>query len=91
MANMDETKSTAPISVDNLDKTKSTEPSAKKLKLMKIHEQKPEVIIPGGFAITSFYCFKDVTDIEGKQPELLAFAKKHEVRGSILLATEGFN
>jgi UPF0176 protein len=42
-------------------------------------------------AITSFYSFIDIEDIISLQPRILLVAKKKYVKGTILLAREGFN
>jgi UPF0176 protein len=42
-------------------------------------------------AITSFYSFTNIDDISTLQPKILLVAKKKCIKGTILLAQEGFN
>lgn len=42
-------------------------------------------------AVVSFYSFTNITDIESLLPKILLLGKKKSVRGTILLAPEGFN
>lgn len=42
-------------------------------------------------AVLSFYSFVDIPDIATLQPQILLFAKRKYVNGTVLLAKEGFN
>ncbi len=42
-------------------------------------------------AVTSFYCFVNINDIEILQPKIMLIALRKRVKGTILLAKEGFN
>lgn len=43
------------------------------------------------FLVAAFYHFFDFADYEKRQPELLALLKEKNIKGSILVASEGFN
>lgn len=42
-------------------------------------------------AVLSFYSFTNIEDVNSLQPKILYFAKKKYLRGTILIAKEGFN
>lgn len=41
--------------------------------------------------VASFYHFFDFPDYAGKRPALLELLKQHDIKGSVLIAAEGFN
>lgn len=45
----------------------------------------------GDIAVTSFYCFVNVEEPELVQPKMLYIAKRKMIKGTILLAKEGYN
>ncbi len=55
----------------------------KKLYKMTKHQDK--------IAVTSFYCFVNIENIEILQPKIMLIALRKYVKGTILLAKEGFN
>ena len=42
-------------------------------------------------AVLSFYCFTDISEPEQLLPKILFIAKKKRIRGTVILAREGFN
>ncbi len=48
-------------------------------------------MIDNKIAVTSFYSFVPITEMEILMPKLLLTAKKKSLRGTVLLAKEGFN
>ena len=51
----------------------------------------PHLKDPSVYLTAAFYLFVDLPNYVARRPALLAFCEAHNVKGSILLASEGIN